>query len=247
MATASDAFKLTFQISPIILTGGIANNIPGQMLPIIAITEALNFPIGLLSGGGSDISLDNFFASYEPIAGGTFIDQSIGTYPFANQAVAANAVIANPLMVSMLMVCPARQAGGYATKLATMMALKSALTQHNSSGGTYTVATPANFYDNGILLKMTDVTAGQSKQVQDRWRLDFAFPLLTLQQAQQAQNNLMSQISGGTQIGGDPPSFSGSSAGIALPASLQTIGTVPAISGAGAGSVAAPTPPSNLQ
>ena len=77
------------------------------MLPIISITEALNFTVGILSGG-ENIELDDFFANYQPIPGGTLIDQDIGEYPFANQSVAANAVIAKPLKIPMMMICPVR-------------------------------------------------------------------------------------------------------------------------------------------
>src|SRR5690242_11026591 len=98
------------------LVDGIASAIPGQMLPIISITEAINFTAGLLSGGaGTDLSdpnLDNFFANFEPIPGARLISQQVGHYPFANQAVAANAVIPQPLPVSLLMKCPARPPGG---------------------------------------------------------------------------------------------------------------------------------------
>jgi hypothetical protein len=239
---ARDAFKLTFQLSPIILTGGVAALIPGGMLPIISITESLSFPLGLLSGGSSDLGLDDFFANFEPIPGGTLEDQQIGTYPFANQQVAANAVIRQPLSISMIMICPVRPNVGYLTKIATMTALKSVLDQHNSTGGTYTVSTPANFYDNCLMTKMTDVSSGQSKQVQDRFRLDFVQPLLTLQAAQAAQNNLMGQISGGTMVSGDPPAWSAPPPTVGAPSSLAGVSAVPALSSPSGASVASPTP-----
>src|ERR1700680_1822169 len=90
------AFKLTYELSPIILTGGIANFMPGGMLPIIALTEPLNFIGGILSGGG-DLDLDDFFAHFVPLPGSGLVSQEFGEYPFANQAVAANAVIRKPL------------------------------------------------------------------------------------------------------------------------------------------------------
>lgn len=235
------AFKLSFNISPIILTGGgVANLIPGGMLPIISITEALNFSVGLLSSGGDDIDLDSFFCYFQPLSGSTFIDQQIGQYPFANQAVAANAVIAQPLSISMEMICPVRQPFGYATKLATMTALQNTLAQHNASGGTYTVATPSRFYDNCVMLRMVDTSGGSSKQVQERWRLDFIQPLLTLQQADQAMNSLMGKISNGVPLGGDPPAWSGPNPTVGNPSSLAGPGVVPALSGAAGGSVSGP-------
>src|SRR5262249_8952902 len=135
-----DAYRLTFEISPIVLTGGLAGSFGGA-LPIIALTETLNFTAGLLSGG-ADLSLDDFFAHFYPLPGSTLVDNRFGEYPFANQAVAANARIAQPLIVSLRMVCPVKAEGGYALKLATMTALKAALALHEGMGGTYTVATP---------------------------------------------------------------------------------------------------------
>lgn len=234
------AYKLSFQLSPIILTGGIASFIPGGMLPIISITEAINFPVGLLSSGADDINLDSFFANFQPAAGGTLIDQEIARYPFANQAVAANSAIANPLAISMEMICPARQTLGYATKIAIMTALRATLAQHNSMGGTYTVATPSRFYDNCVLLRIIDVTGGDTKQVQSRWRWDFTQPLLTLQQAAQAQNSLMGKISSGVALPGDPPPWSGLSPNVGLPSSVAGPGAVPALTGPSGGSVSAP-------
>jgi hypothetical protein len=233
------AYKLSFQLSPVILTGGIATNIPGGMLPILAVTEALNFTDGLLSGG-DDLDLDNFFANYYPVAGSTLIDQVLGEYPFANQAVAANAVIRQPLVISLRMVCPARGEGGYAIKLATMMALQATLSQHNASGGTYTVATPSFFYTNCVHLRLYDVSNTADKQPQNTYQWDFRKPLLTLEDAQQAQNNLMSQISAGTPINGQP-AWSGLSPTVGNPASLGAIGTVPAAGSPVAAGAASPT------
>jgi hypothetical protein len=226
------AFKLSMQLSPILLTNGIAQQITGGILPIIAITEAASFVTGLLSGA-DNIELDNFFANYSPMPGATLIDQQIGTYPFANQAVAANATIAQPLQLSMLMKCPARNALGYGIKLITMMALKSTLDQHNQLGGTYTIVTPSWFYTNGILTGMRDVSGGESKQVQDAWQLDFTFPLLTLEAAQSVQNNLMSKLTSGSQVSGQP-AWSGLPPGAGDPNSLfgplviPSAGTLPA-------------------
>lgn len=227
-----DIFRMAYQICPIILTGGVAQNIPGGMLPIISITQALSFVSGLLSGGS--VGANDFFANFEPMPGGTLIAQKIGMYPFANQATAANAVIAEPLNISMKMFVPAAGRGGYAIKLATMMALQAAIKQHNALGGTYTIATPSFFYTNCVMLDLRDITSsGGSKQVQTTWQWDFIKPLLTLEEAGQVQNNLMSKITNGAAIDGEP-AWSGLSPTVGQPPSGAAPSVVPASTGAAA-------------
>lgn len=196
MSLGLAAQKLSMQLSPILLTGGSAQLIPGAMLPIIALTEALNFVGGLLSGADA-LSLDNCFANFEPMPGSTLISNQYGTYPFANQSVAANAVIQQPTHVSMKMTCPARGNGGFASKLATMTALQAALKAHTNQGGTYTVVTPAAIYTDCLLLDLKDVGAGQPSQPQSIYQWDFFAPLLTEEQAIVAMNSMMSKIAGG--------------------------------------------------
>jgi hypothetical protein len=200
-------FKLGYEISPIILTGGIAALIPGGMLPIVAITEAANFTLGLLHGS-LDINLDNYFAHFKPAPGSMLANNQIGSYPFANQVIAANSIIAQPLPVSLLMSCPANTAGGYVSKLLTMSALKTVLASHSFSGGTYTVATPSYIYTGCILTGLRDVSSSGSKQSQTEWQWDFSQPLISQAGAAQALNGLLSKIGGGLPQTGIP-SWSG--------------------------------------
>lgn len=229
-------FKLAFEISPIIMTGGVASAIPGGMLPIISITEAANFVTGLLSGGGP-LDLDKFFAHFVPIPGGTLVDNEIGRYPFANQQVAANAIVVNPRRVSLRMICPAKAVGGYATKLATFAALEAVLSKHNISGGTYTVATPAFLYTNCVMLGLRDVTTGETRQAQSEWQWDFEKPLITASDAAAAQNSLMSKITDGSPFTG-PPSWSGLPPSVGLPSSGVASSIIPAITPLTGGAVA---------
>ena len=238
ISSGQAAYKLSFQLAPIFLVGGVASLIPGGILPLLSITQAIDFTTGLLGSGDTDLDLDSFFANFQPLPGSTLIDNQVGNYPFANQAVAANAIIAQPLFISMLMLCPVGKGGGYLSKLSTMMAIQATLKQHNSSEGTYTVATPAFLYTNLIMTSMKDVTNAQTKQVQMAYQMDFVKPLLTLEDAEQAQNNLMSQITNGTQINGQPAwSGLGTNAGSTI--SAQSPSVVPAgssVLGSGAGS-----------
>lgn len=219
------AWKLLFQLSPIIFTNGMFGSIPGAMMPIIALTESINFPLGMLSGG-EDIELDRFFANYQPLPGSTLIQQDVARYPFANSAVAANSTIRLPTRISLLMICPVQNKFGWFEKLAVITALKAAFEQHNAMGGTYTIATPSAIYTNCLLLNMSDASVGMTKQVQNSYQLDFEKPLLTLEEAASVQNGLMNAITNGGQI--DNPAFSGLGAASSGPGSLAGPGIIPA-------------------
>lgn len=224
------AWKLAFQLSPIILVNGIVANFPYNMLPIIAITEAANFPLGLLSGG--NVNLDRFFANYQPLPGSSLIEQDIGEYPFANQAVAANSVITKPKSVSMIMVCPAQNQFGYWERLAIITALKTIFDSHNASGGTYIVATPSYIYTNCLMLRMVDASVGNTKQPQNAWQIDFRRPLITIEEAEAAQSGLMSLISSATPIPGNPTNIGWSGLAAGNAGSVLTPGIVPGALGA---------------
>lgn len=214
---------LGYQISPIILVGGLAQDIPGNMLPLIAFTEGVSLITGLL-GGSLPTNFSDFFAQFIVIPSGKLISQQIAHYPFANQQVAANAVITDPLTVSVRMDCPANAPGSYATKLAVLTALQAALSAHNAAGGLYTIATPSFIYTNCILKELTDISGGSSAQVQYQWQFDFEQPLVTLQAAQQAYSALLNKINGGTQIAG-APAWSGPAISASSPATSGGIGT----------------------
>ena len=198
------AYQLAFEISPIILTGGIAQNLPYKVLPIAALTQAASIVGGLLHFS-ANIDLDNFYAHFKPITGATLVNNEIGRYPFANQQTAANAIIFQPLNVSMLMTCPPNMQGGLAARLTTIMALKATLDNHNLAGGLYTVITPSYTYTNCILKLFKDVSSGASKNPQIEWQLDFEQPLTNLDQATATLSTLMNKMTNG--VGISPPSI----------------------------------------
>ena len=226
MSAGLTAFQLAFQLSPIVLVNGVSSFMPGSMLPIIALTEAINFPDGLLSGS-ANIGLSNFFANFKPLPGSSLIDQEIAKYPFANQAVAANAVIQQPLSISMLMDTSVRDTLGYAAKLAIMEVLINVLTLHNQSGGTYHVATSAHLYLNCLMRSIRDASNGQSAQAQNGWILEFEEPLLTLSAAQAAMNSLTNLIGSGMPVAGQPTAW-GLVQSVANPATALGSTVVPA-------------------
>lgn len=201
-------FALSYEYSPIILQGGIAQTAPNGAIPIIQILQPELFPNGFNATAAAAIDPEDFIAHFRPMPGSTLLENTVGTYPFANQATAANAVITEPLRLSMRMEAPAPAQGGYVAKLATFTNLQAQLAAHTASGGWFAVSTPAFTYTNLLLLTFRDVSSGEG-QVQAAWQLDFVAPLISEQQASAAYNALMGKIAGGTAVGGDPPTWSG--------------------------------------
>lgn len=199
-------WELSFVLAPIILVGGIAGSVSGGMAPITSYIQASSYPGGL-TGAAQAADPNNSFAFFKPLGGATLIDNQVATYPFVNQTTAANAIITNPLKVSLLMTCPARGSGSYFAKQATLTALQKTLAQHINQGGTFNVVTPAYIYTNCLLVALRDVTGAGADSIQPQieWQWDFMQPLVTLSDIAAAQNSAMSKISGQSQNSGDPP------------------------------------------
>lgn len=216
---------------PIIaLTGGLASLIPTSFNPLTSLSNSLN----------------NTFADYVVVPGGTLINNTIGMYPMLNQQVAANAIIAQPLTISIRMIVPVKTpvtlagtlnlpligtptvplTGGYATKLAQMTAIVTTLTQHNNLGGLYSILTPAYPYTNLIMTSMRDVSSKGPTQPQIEYQFDFVKPLVTVQQAQNSLNGLMSKLTNGTAISGTP-TWTPAGLPVGNPTSLLTSSLVP--------------------
>ena len=185
------AFQTAYEISPIILQNGIAQFIPGGLLPITVLTEMFDIP-GIEEG--------QFFAHYKPLPGSTLADWQVAEYPFFNLQMAANAVVQMPLKVSMLMVCPAQNDGGYLIKQAILTALQTEIQTHISQGGTFTVITPAYTYTNCLLTGIRDVSSAGDKQVQLMYQWDFVQPLITVTGALQVLGSLLQNIGAGNPV-----------------------------------------------
>lgn len=50
MSFTRELYKLGFEISPVILCDGVAQSIPGGMLPIVALTQSASYVSGLMGG-----------------------------------------------------------------------------------------------------------------------------------------------------------------------------------------------------
>lgn len=224
-------WKLAYEISPVTLTGGLLANFPGGGMPILSLTQPDLYGGGLLSyafGGPDD--LDQYFAHWVVLPTSTLLDNTIGEYPFANQQVAANALIFQPRRISLMMICPATIYVGHFTRAAVLSNMIETLRAHNLAGGLYTVATPAYVYDSTILERIQDaspvVSATAASQTQFDLRFDFVQPLVTQAQAQMAMNTALSKLSSGAQLNA-PVDWSGLSATTGNPQSGVTPPIVP--------------------
>src|SRR6516165_2070046 len=216
--------QLTYQVCPIILTGGIASQIPGALLPLLSLFTGVGInSLGLPFDIGD---LDDAFGAFNVMPGGTLVNQQIAKYPFANQWVAANATIREPLTLSVIMDAPMRGPNAWIIKQVIMTSLEATLEKHNNAGGTYTVMTPAYMYDNLIMTALTDNSRGNNSLPQNAWRFDFERPLVALAELQEAQNQftqkLTNQLPQSGSLTGVNPGLMGSNPTLAL-----TIKTTP--------------------
>lgn len=226
-----DVYTLAFVVSPIFFVGGIASTIPGGILPFVALVgSAAGLLQGALSSGSLKIS--DFPAQFRPLPGTTLIRQTVGQYPFANQQVAANAVIDQPKTVSLRMIAPVNTTGGYITKLPFFLSIQKSFSTHNASGGTYTILTPAGIFANCVMLGMTDITAGETKQDQIEWQLDFEKPLISLSAAKAAMNGMMNKLSSMSPLSTSSPT--GALANVGNPAGGSLLSGLEGIIGSAA-------------
>jgi len=207
MSIGRIGYQLAYQISPIFLVNGIADLYGvGGLLPIVTITQMVSTAqeaLNVITGSDKPMDLlnpDKFFAHFNPMAGGNLHSNQVGQYPFANQKVAANAIIAQPLHISMRMTCHPKIKGGAVSQLLSGAAIKLAIDKHNFSGGMYHVLTPHFLYMNCIMTEMKDITPGNSEFPQVEWQLDFLQPLITKSDATDSLNSLAKKLSAGVPI-----------------------------------------------
>lgn len=184
---ALEGFRRNYEIAPIWLVGGIAQNQPNKKMSILKLTE----------GNENIVYADpnDYFAHFKVMSGGSLQDWGLAEYPFASMAMAANAVLQNPLKVSLIMYCPAQtNQNTYTAKSATITSLKYALDNHITNGGYFEVQTPAFTYSNCLLVSLRDITVQGDKQVQSMYQWDFSAPLILPSQTENVMNNLYQKL-----------------------------------------------------
>jgi hypothetical protein len=222
MANALRNAKIQFQIAPIILVNGIASSIPGSAVSILAVTgptllqgpQGTNLLNALVSadsaiagtfyaGGsganlGNFVNLDNAFGAFNVLSGGTLSVNTVPKYPLGDMTMAANAIVREPINISLIWDTPMRDDNAWAVKIAVFQMLKGVLDLHNNSGGVYSIMTPAYTYDNCILTALTDNSRSNSPVPQNAWKFDFERPMVvTTDDLAQAQNIFMNHMTQG--------------------------------------------------
>jgi hypothetical protein len=244
-------FQLSYQVCPIVLIAGIAGT------GVLPISNILNPQAGAelqattssnINGSTSTALTDGqafdafTFGSFRVLPGGSLMDNENAKYPLATMAVAANAIVTNPLRLAIEMVTPASASVSLSQRLSIFTALKNTLDNHIAAGGYFNVATPAYIYTNCLLLNLVDSSdVPDGAQTQVRWVWNFEQPLITLQQAQVAINTAMGKVAGQTYNPGEPPGAKPLLTSVSNPAIGQQI--TPGADNAAAATQTAPISP----
>ncbi|GBQ08755.1 hypothetical protein [Saccharibacter floricola] len=198
--------QLAYVNSPILLTDGIANKMGGTV-PIMFYTQLVGTLNGLISGavrGNVNLpNLDNTWCHWQNVQGNTLIDNTPAQYPYANQTVAANALVTNPTNISMQMICPPRGPGAMLTKILTIQSLVSLLNKHCQLGGYFNIITPGQFYTKMLLTNVADSSPHADTQPAVQYTFKFTRPLTQKNEAAQKMSTLMTKASGGMSGIGD--------------------------------------------
>lgn len=241
-------YQLSYQVCPIFLTNGLAGN-AGGMLPITTFLKPGSTATSLTqlanaAAGTTTPDLDQAFAHFRVVPGGTIAKFSPALYPYANQQVAANALIFEPLTVSLRMEIPVNTPRGFQYKFVTMSSLQACIQLHASLGGTYTVATPVMTYLNALLLDIVDVSTPDSPTPQNAFQWNFITPLVTLQAAQAAQSTFMTNITNGTPTSGsfNTTATSSTQPSVSTGSNASGGGVPSGVTGSSNTGTAAPTP-----
>ncbi len=210
------AWDLLYRVSPILLTGGIASSLSTSLsaagvlgaafssltsigIPIAAILDPISLVSGL--GGNTNFSIDDLFAHFMPVPGGTLLEFETCKFPFANQIVAGNAVIQRESTISMHMECAYRGTNSIPARIAILAAMRATVLQHVTQGGLFTVFTPAMIYSNVPLLRITDISPDPTMP-QTAFQWDFEQVLITTVAAAGAASTMMSKLGSGQQSSG---------------------------------------------
>ena len=201
-------FEFKHELCPILFKNGIASQLEDKLMPIIQITQQEGYPTSSIAGKllkavapGMPPTSSMYFAHFKLVPGSTLMLNSIGQYPFANAATAANAIIQQPVNVSLMMYCPANADYPTSYREGIIASLVAAMNSHVQQGGMFVVYTPMFIYDNCVLVGIRDASEGENSAMQNALIFDFMRPqIMTNEEAEGARNRLMDKLAKGEKL-----------------------------------------------
>ncbi|CAB4132115.1 hypothetical protein UFOVP136_44 [uncultured Caudovirales phage] len=188
---ARHRWRMQYEFAPILLKNGIADSYPEKVMSILQLTQQNGYP---LDDGG-------YFGYFSFTNGGTFMQNTVAQYPFANQYTAANAIVRQPNNISLLMTCPARSNMPIDKRQSIFQSLMASLDRHIALGGMFVVYTPMAIMQNCLLLAVRDSSSGENAVLQNGMIFDFTQPqIMTDEDAQKATNATMDKINKGEKF-----------------------------------------------
>jgi hypothetical protein len=188
---ARQRFRMQYEYAPILLINGIADGYPEKIMSILQLTQQNGYP--------TDDS--GYFGYFSFINGGTFMQNTVAQYPFANQYTAANAIVRQPNNISLLMTCPARANMPLDRRQSIFQSLTASLDRHIALGGMFAIYTPMSIMQNCLLLSVRDSSSGENAVLQNGIIFDFTQPqIMTDEDASKATNQTMDKINKGEKF-----------------------------------------------
>lgn len=188
---ARHRWRMQYEFAPILLKDGIADGYPEKVMSILQLTQQNGYPF--------DDS--GYFGYFSFTNGGTFMQNTVAQYPFANQYTAANSIVRQPNNISLLMTCPARSNMPIDKRQSIFQSLIASLDRHIALGGMFVVYTPMAIMQNCLLLAMRDSSTGENAVLQNGIIFDFTQPqIMTDEDAQKATNATMDKINKGEKF-----------------------------------------------
>lgn len=171
-----DDYHETYELNPIVLTGGIATD------------DGLK--ISDLLGKG--------FAYFRPLDGTQLLSYSVAEHPVYNLETAATAVMRNPLTIQFLMIVLKSRLNPTALQHDKLINFINQLRLHSKKGGLFIIATPFYTYQNVIITEITQANIEEPNfGLQNGLHLTFRKSLVDLEDAANAYNEQMDRLDKG--------------------------------------------------
>lgn len=210
----NDDYHKTYEINPIILTGGIATG-DGLKISDLLGYDTIKKSSEIARDADGNMFLDRFgspvnkqtqtaatatkpFAYFKILDGTQQLSYSVAEHPVYNLETAATAVMRNPLTIQFLMIILASADYPKDKQHDRMTKFIDQLRLHTKKGGLFTLATPFYPYTNTIVTEIAQANIEDVKYgLQNGLHLTFRKPLVDLEDAKNAYNEQMDRLDKG--------------------------------------------------